>query len=207
MEKIDSKNVVMVGAKVSPESRARLDNAAEKLGMTEYEAIQTMIHLFIQMTSDKCNLSEEMETLIGIFDGCKNWVDGIKLGDPMECMNVSAAFYLLAEEGKHGTIPVYVEGDTTDMFRKEVFNKRDVVEQFFKLVLPSMYERLMDIGKYLGTSNAYMTLLRLLDDFKANPDAEAIQEMFASDDWAENGKRMSNPRTKSTRTIIQGELF
>ena len=202
----DKKKFIPVGTKVSPEARQRLIAIEEKKGFSEYDLLQMFCDVAIRRMDDRHNLSYDMETLIQLMDGMKNWKTSIRLTDAISDMKIEEAFYVLAEKGRTGCRLAHVQGNPQDMFRTETFNIQSIVERFVCLAMPNVYKRLRMLGNDIGTDSVYETLMRIVDDYATNPDADELRIMFADNDW-ENGHSMRDLRkTKRTRND-HPELF
>ena len=59
--------MVPVGTKVSPEAKALFHLTCDDLGVSEYDALQMFIDVFIRMRSPKQDTSYELEQLINLF--------------------------------------------------------------------------------------------------------------------------------------------
>lgn len=203
---MEKKDLIPIGTKVSPEARDRIKAITDLKGFSEYDMLQMFCDVAIRMMDDRHNLSYDMETLIQLMDGMKDWKTTIRLTDPVDRMKIQEAFYILTEKTRTGTRCVHVQGDSADMFRTETFNIQEIVERFICQVLPGMYKRLRMLGNDLGTNSVYETLLRIVDDYNTNPDADELRIIFADNDW-ENGHKMGDhQKTKRTR-LDHPELF
>lgn len=196
MEKND---MVPVGTKVSPEARELMKAICLDKGFSEYDLLQMFYDVAIRMMSKEHNMSYQMEQMVAIFDGMKDWRTSIRLTDPERAMKIMEAFYVLTEPDRTGSRMVHIQGDHTDMFRTENFNIQEIVERFICLAMPNIYKRIRLLGTDLGTNSVYETLCRIMDDYKINPDADELRIAFSDDDW-HNGRKMSDQvRGKQTR--------
>ena len=196
---METKDMVVVGTKVSPEAREAGKRLCAAHGFSEYDLLQMLYDVAIRTMDDRHNLSYAMEQLIQMFDGMKDWRTAIRLTDPLNLMHIQEAFYVLTEEDRTGTRLVHIQGDAQDMFRTENYNIHAMMERFICLAFPSMYRTLRRIGADLGTNSIYETLAKIVDDYNTNPDAEELRIMFSDNDYSEQGKRMGEARAKSTR--------
>lgn len=204
---MEAKDMIPVGTKVSPEARKIMKGICARKGFSEYDMLQMFIDVAIRMTDEAHNLSYELEQLMQLFDGMKDWRTSIRLTDPINRMLISEAFYVLTEKGRTGTRLVHVAGDPSDMYRTETFNVQEIVERFFCLCLPNIYKRMRLLSADIGTSSVYETLMRIADDYVTNPDHDELRLMFSDDDW-QNGRKMSDQqKTKQTRPGTQRRLF
>lgn len=203
---MEKKDLIPIGTKVSPEARERLKAIYDLKGFSEYDMLQMFCDVAIRMMDDRHNLSYDMEVLIQLMDGMKDWSTTIRLTDPVDRMKVQEAFYILTEKGRTDARCCHVQGDSNDMFRTETFNVQTIVERFICLVLPGMYKRLRMLGTDLGTNSVYETLLRIVDDYNTNPDADELRLLFADNDWDNGHKMGDHQKTKRTR-IDNPELF
>lgn len=203
---MEAKDMIPVGTKVSPEARERMKAICAEKGFSEYDLLQMFCDIAIRMMDDRHRLSYEMERMIQLFDGMKDWRTTIRLTDPQAAMRVQEAFYVLTETGRTGTRMVNVQGDQQDMFRTETFNIQQIVERFICVAMPNTYRRLRQLGIDLGTNSVYETLLRIVDEYTTNPDAEELRILFMDDDWHEGHKMSDQQKTKRTRTN-HPELF
>ena len=203
---MEKKEMIPIGTKVSPEARAKLTHICELKGFSEYDALQMFVDMLIRMMDDRTNLSYDMEQIIQLMDGMKDWHTSIRLTDPTKAMKVEEAFYVLTEKHHTGARLAHVQGSSVNMFRTETFNVQDIVERFICLAMPAVYRRLRLLGTDLGTNSVYETLMRIVDDYATNPDADELRLMFADNDWTNNTKMSDQKQTKRTRTN-HPELF
>lgn len=202
---MEKKDMVPVGTKVSPEAKALFHLTCDDLGISEYDALQMFIDVFIRMRDKKQDTSYELEQLMNLFDP-KAWKDGIRLTDPIADMRIAEAIYFLTEQGRTGARGVMVQGAYNDMFRTQTFNVQEIVERFVCLLMPNIYRVMRMIGAEMGTNSIYETLCRIVDEYKCDPNAEELRIMFADNDW-ERGRKMSDQQGhRSTRTN-HPELF
>lgn len=204
---MEAKDMVPVGTKVSQEAREAGNRLCAAHGFSEYDLLQMLYDVAIRTMDDRHNLSYAMEQLIQMFDGMKDWRTSIRLTDPVSKMRIQEAIYILTEAGRTGTRAVHIQGDPHDMFRTEIYNIHAMLERFICLVFPAMYRTLRHIGTDLGTNSVYETLARIVDDYNTNPDADELRIMFSENDYSEQGKRMGEARTKSTRRPSDPSLF
>ncbi len=202
---MEKKDMVPVGTKVSPEAKALFHLTCDDLGVSEYDALQMFIDVFIRMRSPKQDTSYELEQLINLFDP-KAWKDGIRLTDPVKDMKIAEAIYFLTEPGRQGARGVHVQGAYNDMWRKESFNVQEIVERFVCLLLPNIYRVMRMIGAEMGTNSIYETLCRIVDEYKTDPNADELRIMFADNDW-ERGRKMSDQQGHKSTRNNHPELF
>lgn len=191
--------MIPVGTKVSPEARIKGLRICELKEFSEYDMLQMFYDVAIRLMDPGCELSYDHDLLIQLMDGMKDWKTSIRLTDPEAMMRIQEAFYVLTEQGRTGTRMMLVQGDANDMFRTETYNVQDIVERFISLTMPSVYRRLRQLGIDLGTNSVYETLLRIVDEYKTNPDADELRLLFADNDWHEGHKMSDQRKTKGTR--------
>ena len=197
--------MVPVGTKVSPEAKALFHLTCDDLGVSEYDALQMFIDVFIRMRSPKQDTSYELEQLMNLFDP-KAWKDGIRLTDPVKDMKIAEAIYFLTEQGRQGVRGVHVQGAHNDMWRKESYNIKEIVERFVCMLLPNIYRVLRMISNDMGTNSIYETLCRIVDEYKIDPNAEELRILFADNDW-ERGHKMSDQQGHKSTRNNNPELF
>ena len=202
---MEKKDMVPVGTKVSPEAKALFHLTCDDLGVSEYDALQMFIDVFIRMRSNKQDMSPELEQLINLFDP-KAWKDGIRLTDPVRNMKIAEAIYLLTEQGRNGERGVMVQGAHNDMWRKETYNIQEIVERFVCMLLPNIYRVLRMMGSDMGTNSIYETLCRIVDEYKTDPIAEEIRILFSDND-VERGHKMSDQQGHKSTRNNHPELF
>ena len=197
--------MVPVGTKVSPEAKALFHLTCDDLGVSEYDALQMFIDVFIRMRSPKQDTSYELEQLMNLFDP-KAWKDGIRLTDPVKDMKIAEAIYFLTEQGRQGVRGVHVQGAHNDMWRKQSYNIQEIVERFVCMLLPNIYRVLRMISNDMGTNSIYETLCRIVDEYKIDPNAEELRILFADNDW-ERGHKMSDQQGHKSTRNNHPELF
>ena len=197
--------MVPVGTKVSPEAKALFHLTCDDLGVSEYDALQMFIDVFIRMRSPKQDTSYELEQLMNLFDP-KAWKDGIRMTDPVKDMKIAEAIYFLTEQGRQGVRGVHVQGAHNDMWRKESYNIQEIVERFVCMLLPNIYRVLRMISNDMGTNSIYETLCRIVDEYRIDPNAEELRILFADNDW-ERGHKMSDQQWHKSTRNNHPELF
>lgn len=202
---MEKKDMVPVGTKVSPEAKALFHLTCDDLGVSEYDALQMFIDVFIRMRSPKQDTSYELEQLMNLFDP-KAWKDGIRLTDPVRDMRITEAIYFLTEAGRQGARGVHVQGAYNDIWRKETFNIQEIVERFVCMLLPNIYRVLRMISNDMGTNSIYETLCRIVDEYKIDPNAEELRILFSDNDW-ERGHKMSDQQGHKSTRNNNPELF
>ena len=202
---MEKKDMVPVGTKVSPEAKALFHLTCDDLGVSEYDALQMFIDVFIRMRSPKLDTSYELEQLMNLFDP-KTWKDSIRLTDPLKYMYISEAIYFMKEPGRQGARGVHVQGAYNDMWRKETYNIQEIVERFVCMLLPNIYRVLRMISNDMGTNSIYETLCRIVDEYKIDPNAEELRILFADNDW-ERGHKMSDQQGHKSTRNNNPELF
>ena len=202
---MEKKDMVPVGTKVSPEAKALFHLTCEDLGVSEYDALQMFIDVFIRMRSPKQDTSYELEQLMNLFDP-KAWKDGIRLTDPVKDMKIAEAIYFLTEQGRQGVRGVHVQGAHNDMWRKQSYNIQEIVERFVCMLLPNIYRVLRMISNDMGTNSIYETLCRIVDEYKIDPNAEELRILFSDNDW-ERGHKMSDQQGHKSTRNNHPELF
>ena len=210
---MEKKDMVSVGTKVSPEARAKFTAICKKLGFSEYDALQMFIDVFIRMVDEDSVTSYEMERLIQLMDGIKDWRYTFRLTDGDKFIN--EAFYVLSGEHtkkvyREGKRIAYVKGKAGYKNRTVTYNIQTILEAFCEIVLPKhTYLKLRALGNELQTSSIYDTLMRLVDEQRIDPqkdDKEEIRITFSEDDWHEGFRMSEQQRTKHTRNN-HPELF
>ena len=197
--------MVPVGTKVSPEAKALFHLTCDDLGVSEYDALQMFIDVFIRMRSPKLDTSYELEQLMNLLDP-KAWKDGIRLTDPVRDMKLTEAIYFLTEQGRQAARGVHVQGAYNDMWRKHTYNIQEIVERFVCMLLPNIYRVLRMISNDMGTNSIYETLCRIVDEYKIDPNAEELRILFADNDW-ERGHKMSDQQGHKSTRNNHPELF
>lgn len=198
--------MVVLSTKVSTEAYGLVNSLCKRLGITVYDLLQMFADVSIRMMDDRHNLSYEMERMMQVMDGMKDWKTSIRLTDPEQKMRIAEAFYAMTETGRTGTRVVHIQGGTDDLLRTETFNVQSIVERFMELAMPEVYKRLRLIGGDLNTNSVYETLCRIVDEYKIDPNAEELRLTFADNDRSEQGRKPFDGPTKRTRTN-HPELF
>lgn len=187
----EQKKYIPVGTKVSPEAYELIKHALTLRGLTMYDYLQVCLTMLLSLMDETHNLSTDMQKLILIFEGIKNWDKCILLTDSVSKKRIQEAFYILTEPNKNGQAIVHVSGDKDDMFRTETWNKQQMLERFIELLMPELYKRLRLVGIEMGTCNLYDTLVQLVEETYIDRDATEVQREFeeAGNDWSTYGNR------------------
>lgn len=201
MDNLSEDQMVVVATKVSKESKSIIDAICEKLNITVYDLMQMCLDAIIRYTSDQFNLSEELNKLIRLFDGMKDWEKSITLTDPLERQAIVGAFYILAEAHKKGQRLVYVDSEVCGQ-RYASENVQEMFEMLMNILLPKGdYKIIRQLGVELGTSSAFETITQILNEYKTNPDEKTLRDMFDSCDWV-GVRHQHDEADRSRRTMV-----
>ena len=201
-----------IATKVTPEMHARLQSIMQSRGMTIYDFLQGCCDIIVGYMDANRNLSPEINRMMQIFEGLKDWNDRLSLTAPDDQRRertITEAFYLIQKHGQKGCVPVHITGATNSLFRQESYNKPEMLERFIEALFPALYRRLRTIGVEIGTSSITETLLTIVEEYAEDKEMAALRHEFESNDWisaAQQGKARSQTDTAHQAAIRKRDL-
>lgn len=160
----------------------------EQLHCTKNEALQMVIDCLIRYMDDRHNLSEELNTMISLFEGFHRWGNHINLAEPIERSTIIAAIYILARRDKSGNRMVMVEGADGELTRTETFNTQLMLDIFLEAYDEQLYRNLRLVSAAMGCKSISYALHRLVAEFNTDDIQESIRKMFEDNRRGEYGQ-------------------
>lgn len=200
----NDKKFVNVGTKLPPDVAQTLVRVAESRGMKIYELLQLVCWVLVRATSDKHNLSEEINQLLIMFHNEAGWKDAFNLCNPTADNEIAEEILILEQEGKKGFGAVMIQkpfmGEWTQTENAEL-----ICNRVLEVCMPGVYTR---IRKLIGSMkyNSLTELLIKLTDAQIILDLEEEnrREMEAANNIADNGRAYNygqRTRIKHHRTV------
>ena len=188
---IQDRDIEMLQTKVTPEVRARLMAIEQKYGFTTFKLLRMLIDCIIRFMDPMTNMDESLLRIIRLFENFPGWEKSISLGEGLDKMEITDAYYVLQQREREGFRLVWVErpwmeGDADGW--TYTFNLQRMFEDFLQKSNESLYNLLKEIGKELRTESLLDTIHILASKYKTNPDEEELRESFENNDWV-NGAR------------------
>lgn len=198
---MNEQEMVVVATKVSKESKAIIDSICAKMDITIYDLIQMCLDALIRYTCPQFNLTEELNTLIRLFDGLKDWDRSITLTDPKERMQIVGAYYVLAQAGRKGNRIMYTDGSVCG-HAEYTYNVQEMFEHLVSVLLPvDTYKAIRRLGVDLETSSAFETITKIVNEYDHNPDIDELRKLFEDNDWVGN-KHQHDEGERAKRTMV-----
>ena len=135
---------VNISTKVKPETDRLLTKICKKLGFIRYEFLQNVCECVTRYTSDKYNLTPELERLMGMFEHLKGWKNAFNLADHTAEAEICEAFYVLKAKGKNGLRMIQVERPWWDGVEtwKQNINIQTMFDRFLNIIMPERYMKM-----------------------------------------------------------------
>ncbi len=169
-EKQQEQGFVTVATKVS-ESMARvLNQIARAKGIKVYELMQLVCWFLVRFTSDKHNLSEDINRLMILFHSEVGWKDAFNLCNPTAETEIAEEILILQQAGKRGFGAVKVRKPFMGKW-EETENVNEIAERVLNVCLPNIYLRLRRLAIMKGVQ-----VVELLSEMVDNETLEFINE-------------------------------
>ena len=153
---------VTVATKVSPEMARVLNLIARDKGIKVYELMQLVCYFLVRYTSDRHNMSEEMNKLMMMFHNEVGWKDAFNLCNPSADTEVAEEILILQQPGKAGFGAVKIQKPWMGAWL-ETDNQLDIVERVLEVCLPSVYQHLRELTYNLDCKRVGEALITLAD--------------------------------------------
>lgn len=190
-----------ISTKVKPETKELLAKICKKRKTNEYEFLQNVCDCVVRYTSDKYNLTPELERIMGIFEHLEGWHNAFNLADHTAEADICEAFYVLKAKGKNGLRVIHVERPWWDGMKewKQSINVQDMFERFFNVLMPDRYIKMKRLMIYLGIQSCTHLLDYMLDQCMEEEINAQYRREFEDAARAENAKTVEyGKKTKST---------
>ena len=156
---------VPLATKVTREEARVLNLIAKKKHMTVYELMQLVCSFLVRYTSDRHNMSEEMNRLMILFHSEVGWKDAFNLCNPSAETEVAEEILILQQKGKKGFGAVKIMKPYMGTWL-QTENSLDIVERVIEVCIPSAYQRLRDLAQDMGCPRVGEALIMMADDKK-----------------------------------------
>ena len=190
-----------ISTKVKPETKELLAKICKKMHTNEYEFLQNVCDCVVRYTSDKYNLTPELERIMSIFEHLEGWHNAFNLADHNAEVEICEAFYVLKAKGKNGLRIVHVERPWWDGVKewKQNINVQQLFERFFNILMPERWMKMHKLSVYLGIESSTHTLDYMIDRCTEEELEAQYRREFEDAARAENAKTIEyGQKTKST---------
>ena len=190
-----------ISTKVKPETKKLLAKICKKMHTNEYEFLQNVCDCVVRYTSDKYNLTPELERIMSIFEHLEGWHNAFNLADHNAEVEICEAFYVLKAKGKNGLRIVHVERPWWDGLKewKQNINVQQLFERFFNILMPERWMKMHKLSVYLGIESSTHTLDYMIDRCTEEELEAQYRREFEDAARAENAKTLEyGKKTKST---------
>ena len=190
-----------ISTKVKPETKELLAKICKKMHTNEYEFLQNVCDCVVRYTSDKYNLTPELERIMSIFEHLEGWHNAFNLADHNAEVEICEAFYVLKAKGKNGLRIVHVERPWWDGLKewKQNINVQQLFERFFNILMPERWMKMHKLSVYLGIESSTHTLDYMIDRCTEEELEAQYRREFEDAARAENAKTLEyGKKTKST---------
>lgn len=190
-----------ISTKVKPETKELLAKICKKMKTNEYEFLQNVCDCVVRYTSDKYNLTPELERIMGIFEHLEGWHNAFNLADHNAEAEICEAFYVLKAKGKNGLRIVHVERPWWDGVKewKQNINVQQLFDRFFNILMPERWLKMHKLSVFLGIESSAHTLDYMIDRCMEEELEAQYRREFEDAARAENAKTIEyGKKTKST---------
>ena len=171
----------LVATKISSEAWLRLNDIAQKMGLTPYRLIQEMIDTIILYMDQGRQLDPDMQMLIDCFERFEGWGELCRLTDINVNWAVFDAIYFCHDDRSKGTAGMVACWHKKGyMTRSDYsFNKKDILDIVVKRLFPDLYRELQLLAMQSNTNGVLDTMKACIHQLLQDPDKETLREMFA----------------------------
>jgi hypothetical protein len=190
-----------ISTKVKPETKKLLAKICKKRKTNEYEFLQNVCDCVVRYTSDKYNLTPELERIMGIFEHLEGWHNAFNLADHNAEAEICEAFYVLKAKGKNGLRVIHVERPWWDGVSewKQSVNVQDMLERFLDILMPERYLKMRKLSIALGIESRTHLLDYMIEHCTEEEANAQYRREFEDAARAENAKTIEyGQKTKST---------
>ena len=136
---------------------------AKAKGMKVYELMQLVCSFLVRFTSDRHNLSEEINQLMILFHSEVGYKDAFNLCNPSAETEIAEEILILQQKGKKGFGAVKIQKPYIGIWN-QTDNALDIAERVLEVCLPGAYWRLRELAKSMGRERVGEALVILADD-------------------------------------------
>lgn len=186
---LDRSNSDTISCKIGGKEHEYIRRLCEdKLGCTLNEGLQMCVDVLRRYMEDRHNLSPELQQMIDLFEGFRNWDKHINLAEPLSRKFIVAAIYILAQPDRVGRRMVMADGKQNDLFAYETVNMQTILDTFMESYDERLYRELRLVGANMGCTSICEILHRLVSEYKPDSvDDDAIRKMFEDNRRSEYG--------------------
>ena len=157
------KDFVTVATKVSPEMASVLNLIARQKNITVYELMQLVCWFLVRYTSDRHNMSDEMNKLMMMFHNEVGWKDAFNRCNPTAETEVCEEILIMQQTGKSGFGAVKIQKPWMGAWL-QTDNQLDIVERVLEVCLPAVYKHLRELADTMDCKRVGEALVALADD-------------------------------------------
>lgn len=192
----------IVGTKVSPEAYEILKNICAKKDCTLYELMQIVCDTLVRYTSDRHNLSPEMEKAIMMFEHEDQWSHAFNLCDYTADKEVAEATYFIGSKSASGVRAVHVKTPFFGDWSQD-YNVQTILERTLCLLFPTRYKRMRAMAVDMGCSSILQLIDTLIDAHSKDGDLQTIRSSFEDASRTDYGTKAADHlyRRKPHRTV------
>ncbi len=180
----------IISTKMSSEAWLRLNDIAQRQGISLYRLVQETLDTLILYMDEANQLSPEMQQVIDCFERFEGWGQLCRLTDVGVDWAVADAVYFLHDNRQNG-----MAGVTACWCKRGfmgtpayTFNKKDILDMVIRRTQPDLWRELQLLGMQAGTTGALETIKHCIHNMLEDPDKETLREMFADCGRTDYGK-------------------
>lgn len=182
----------VINTKVTDSSLKRLKAICVKNNFSLFDMLQMMLDCLIRFMDDRHNLDPNLIRIIRMFLDLPGWKTAMRLTDDMTDAQIMEAFFVLrhpngtgAPRVIHVTRPM-LDGDPENW--SVTYNIDEQLDQFVKVINPSLHKHLHAVMAEMGTESMTDALHQIADKVIENPDVVDLRTQFENNDWHEGAK-------------------
>lgn len=171
----------VVATKVSHEAWLRLNDIAERLGLTPYRLVQEVVDTLILYMDEGRQLSPDMQQVIDCFEQFDGWGNLIRLTDVGTTWRVLDAVYFLHDDRPDGAAGIVACWSKAGFMGRVnyTFNKCDILDMMVRRLFPDLNRSLGLMQMQTDTSSVVEAMRHCIHQTMADDDRETIRQMFA----------------------------
>ncbi|MCD8208591.1 MAG: hypothetical protein LUD72_11680 [Bacteroidales bacterium] len=194
-----SRKEVVVATKVTPEVAAIFGEIAERIGVSMYRLFELMIHSVIKYGDGAHAMDPILQEAVATFEGFIGWEHASNLAS-FGKKRIDKAIYMYGERNfvlyffkeleKRGEFVAMA--DATKYPIDTTFNAVMILQTFIKTCFPLLAKDMDELCRREGMDSYYRWIMNMVSREMGDGDEihKDIQEMFADNERAENGRQI-----------------
>lgn len=181
----------LVATKISSEAWLRLNDIAQRMGLTSYRLVQEVVDTLILYMDEGRQLDPDMQMVIDCFERFEGWGELCRLTDININWGVADCVYFLHDDRQKKAFAGTVACWNKKAFMTDAnytFNKKDILEMTVRRLFPDLHRELQLLGMQAGTNGTLDTIKYCIHHMLDDPDKATLRELFADCARTDYGK-------------------